>query len=243
MRGGSVPGVVIVDRTSATRGPNRLGSCATVLAIAVIGMSACTSSDDASTTTVTSAEPAPTTTSPPGTSSTTTSTTAPPTTSPSTSSTSTSEPASAPVEPVIEELIGRYDAAVEAVLVDPSVTRGPTSAEVTEYLDLFVADSSFALGALGAWQADADKGRSYRAVGDGRIIESRLVELLDESASSATFHMCSASNFEVLGADGAVVESQSGVSGVRGVAVLEVDVWRLRDLTQDPSLDCSEVAA
>lgn len=243
MRGGSVPGVVIVERTRSMRGPIRLGTCAAVLALATIGVSACTSSEDASITTATSTQPAPTTTASPETSSTTTSTTAPPATSPSTTSTPASEPAPAPIEPAIEELIGRYDASVEAILVDPSLAQDPTSAEVDEYLGLFIADSSFALGALGAWQSDADQGRSYRAVGDGRIIESRLVDLLDESASSATFHMCSASNFEVLGPDGSVVESQSGVSGVRGVAVLVEEVWLLRDLTQDPSLDCSEVAA
>lgn len=147
------------------------------------------------------------------------------------------------MEPVIEELIGRYDDAVEAILLEPSLTLDQASDEVVEYLDLFVAESSFALGAIDAWQSEANQGRLYRAGGGSRIIESRLVELLDESAAMVTFHVCTTSNFEVTDSTGSVLESQAGVSAVRGVVVLDDEEWRLRDLTQDPSLDCSEAAA
>lgn len=177
----------------------------------------------------------------------TTTTTAGSTTSPTAASPTTASPSttsevpttSAPdaLESTIQDLLDRYDAAVTAILNDPTVTSDPSSPAVTTYLALFAPGSTFAQGALSSWAQDAANGRSYRAGPSGSMIDSSLVELTSASDTEASFNVCAANSLQVLDSAGNVIESSGGVTFVQAVAELVDSQWLLRDLSQSAG-DC-----
>lgn len=196
-----------------------------LLLAAVLAVSACSGGDD---------DASPTTTSAGGRSTTTTEVT---------TSTSTTQPAAtdtAAVTPVLQDLMGRYDAAVAAILADPRVASTPESAEVRAYLALFTDDSSFADGALANWAREGEAGRFYRPGPAGKLTSSTVTFVTPVSGDEATFTICAQNSIEITDADGNVLESQGGQTAA-SVAALRVDgTWRLRDLTEASASECPD---
>lgn len=186
---------------------------------------ACSDDDDGGLATPTTSEPRSTTT-----------------TSDETSSTmSTTQPAATDAEavtPVLQELMGRYDAAVTAILADPRVASNPDSSEIVAYLALFTEGSAFADGALASWVREGEQGRFYRSGAGGQLTTSTVREVTPASADEASFTVCARNSMEVTDAAGNVVESIGGQSAATVVAVRLDGAWRIRDLTERATSDC-----
>lgn len=190
---------------------------------AVLALGACSGGDDDADTTTTSADARSTTT------------------EPSTSSTSTTQPPAtdeAAVTPVLQDLIGRYDSAVAAILADPRVASNPASPEVTAYLALFTENSSFADGALVNWAREGEAGRFYRPGPAGKLTSSTITDVTPTSDDEATFTTCAQNSIEITDADGNVLESQGGQTAASVVALRVDGTWLLRDLTQASASEC-----
>lgn len=162
-----------------------------------------------------------------------------------TADSATSSPATQPagtdtaaVTPVLQALIGRYDAAIAAILADPRVAADRDSEAVVAYLDLFTADSSFADGALLNWAREGENGRFYRPGPRGQLTESTVTGVTDASANEATFTICAQNSIEITDAAGNVLESQGGQTAASVVAVRVDGAWRLRDLTEASAAAC-----
>lgn len=160
-----------------------------------------------------------------------------------TSTSSTTQPPgteTAAVTPVLQALIGRYDAAVAAILADPRVAADREHEAVREYLGLFTANSSFADGALRSWAAEGENGRFYRPGPRGQLTQSTVTGLTDASADEATFTICAQNSIEITDEAGTVLESQGGQTAASVVAVRVSGRWVLRDLTEASVATCPE---
>lgn len=200
---------------------------APILLVAVVMLGACTGNDDEADPTTTSSAPRSTTTTTEGT----------------TSSTSTTQPPATDVEavtPVLQELMGRHDAAVAAILADPRVASDPTSPEVDTYLGLFTDNSTFADGALANWAREGKQGRFYRPGPGGQLTRSTVIAVTPADDDEATFTICAENSMEITDSEGNVVESFGGQTAASVVAVRAAGVWRIRDLTEAPTSGCPE---
>lgn len=163
------------------------------------------------------------------------------TTAASTTSSSATQPAGTDTEavtPVLQALIGRYDAAVAAILADPRVAADRDSEAVATYLELFTANSSFTDGALENWVREGENGRFYRPGPRGQLTESTVTGVTDASANEATFTICAQNSIEITDAAGNVLESEGGQTAASVVAVRVDGAWRLRDLTEASAAAC-----
>jgi hypothetical protein len=195
-----------------------------VLLAAVLAVGACSGGDDDASPTTTRA----------GNRSTTT-------TEATTSTPSTTQPPAtdvAAVTPVLQDLMGQYDAAVAAILADPRVSSNPESPKVTAYLALFTDDSSFADGALANWTREGEAGRFYRPGPAGKLTSSTVMSVTPVSGDEATFTICAQNSIQITDADGNVLESQGGQTAASVVALRVDGAWLLRDLTQASASEC-----
>lgn len=201
---------------------------ASLLVVALVVLGACSGDDtNAGPTTTTSLAPRSTTS----------------TTESTSSSASTTQPPATEVEavrPVLQELLGRYDAAVAAILADPRVASDPTNAEVKAYLALFTENSTFADGALANWARDGEAGRFYRPGPRGELTNSTVTEVTPTSEDEASFTVCAVNSMEITDSAGNVIESVGGQTAATVVAVRVEGVWQLRDLTEASATGCPE---
>ena len=203
---------------------------APILLVAAVMLGACSGNDDDAGPTTTSSAPRSTTT----------------TSEASTSSTSTTQPAATDVEavtPVLQDLMGRYDAAVAAILADPRGASDPTGAEVEAYLALFTDNSTFADGALASWAREGEQGRFYRPGPGGQLTRSTVIAVTPADDDEATFTICAENSMEITDSDGNVVESFGGQTAASVVAVRADGRWRIRDLTEAATSGCPERGA
>lgn len=158
-----------------------------------------------------------------------------------TSTSSTTQPPgteTAAVTPVLQALIGRYDAAVAAILADPRVAADQGNEVVRAYLALFTANSSFADGALRNWVREGENGRFYRPGPRGQLTQSTVTGVTDASEDEATFTICAQNSIEITDSSGTVHESQGGQTAASIVAVRVEGSWLLRDLTAASTTSC-----
>ena len=158
-----------------------------------------------------------------------------------TSTSSTTQPPgteTTAVTPVLQSLIGRYDAAVAAILADPRVAADQERDVVRAYLALFTANSSFADGALRNWVREGENGRFYRPGPRGQLTQSTVTGVTDASEDEATFTICAQNSIEITDSSGTVLESQGGQTAASIVAVRVEGSWLLRDLTAASTASC-----
>lgn len=158
-----------------------------------------------------------------------------------TSTSSTTQPPgteTTAVTPVLQALIGRYDAAVAAILADPRVAADQSRDVVRAYLALFTANSSFADGALRNWVREGENGRFYRPGPRGQLTQSTVTGVTDASEDEATFTICAQNSIEITDSSGTVLESQGGQTAASIVAVRVEGSWLLRDLTAASTASC-----
>lgn len=148
---------------------------------------------------------------------------------------STEPPGSEPdaVRGYVEELLARYDNAVNAIIADPAVVRDRAHPEVQAYLDLFEPGSTVADDALAGWAESADAGMTVRPLrGDSPMIVSSLdgrVETVGDD--EVRFATCADHQYQQHDGLGAVqdVVDMVGRAG-EGVAVRVDGEWHLRRL-------------
>lgn len=158
-----------------------------------------------------------------------------------TSTSSTTQPPgteTTAVTPVLQSLIGRYDAAVAAILADPRVAADQERDVVRAYLALFTANSSFADGALRNWVREGENGRFYRPGPRGQLTQSTVTGVTGASEDEATFTICAENSIEITDSSGTVLESQGGQTAASIVAVRVEGSWLLRDLTAASTASC-----
>lgn len=202
---------------------------ASLLVVAILVLGACSADDDSAVSTTTSTAPATTST-----------------TESMNSTTSTTQPPATQVEdvtPVLQELMGQYDAAVTAILADPRVASNPSSDEVEAYLALFTDNSTFADGALANWARDGEAGRFYRPGPGGQLTRSTVTAVTPANEEEATFTICAENSMEITDSTGNVLESFGGQTAASVVAVRTEGVWRIRDLSEAPTSGCPERGA
>lgn len=202
---------------------------APILLVAAVMLGACSGNDDEAGPSTTSSAPRSTTTS-----------------EAATSSTSTTQPPASDVEavtPILQELMGRYDAAVAAILADPRVASDPTSAEVESYLSLFTDNSTFADGALANWAREGEQGRFYRPGPGGQLTRSTVIAVTPADDDEATFTICAENSMEITDSEGSVIESFGGQTAASVVVVRADGAWRIRDLTEAATSGCPERGA
>lgn len=203
---------------------------APLLLVAAVLLGACSGDDNVAGPTTTSSAPRSTTS----------------TTDATTSSTLTTQPPATDVDAVtsvLQDLMGRYDAAVAAILADPRVASNPTSTEVEAYLALFTDNSTFADGALANWAREGEQGRFYRPGPGGQLTRSTLITVTPADDDEATFTICAENSMEITDSEGNVVESFGGQTAASVVAVRADGVWRIRDLTEAATSGCPERGA
>jgi hypothetical protein len=159
----------------------------------------------------------------------------------------TTEPSGRDPEAVtgyVEDLLRRYDAAVNAIIADPAVVRDRTDPLVAEYVGLFEPDSTVADEALAGW---ADAGTTVRPLNASTpMIASRLdgaLEVVDDD--EVGFATCAAHHYVLYDGQGAVqdVVDRVGQAG-QGVAVRIDGRWHLRGIElRDDRPACATAAA
>ena len=133
----------------------------------------------------------------------------------------------------VEALLTRYDAAVNAIIVDPTVVRDRASSAVQAYVELFEPGSSVADDAVNGWARSADAGITVQPLRhDAPMIASRLdgeVETVDDD--EVRFATCADHQYQQYDGGGVLqdVVDVVGRAG-EGVAVRVDGEWRLRRL-------------
>jgi hypothetical protein len=82
----------------------------------------------------------------------------------------------ADVIPYLEDLLTRYDAAVNEIVADPSIAADAGNPTVAGFLDLFASGNEFATGSLDGWTAQAARGVELRPASDDRGVNTTTLE-------------------------------------------------------------------
>jgi len=134
------------------------------------------------------------------------------------------------VQPLIEDLVDRYDAAVGSFSADPGRAGDPDAPDVVDYRALFEPGTDLVTTSLAGWEADVDAGRHVEPADPARpAIDTRLDgPLAIVSEEEVVFAVCQAQQYRVVGEDGSVAAEESGTE-VRGdwTAVWSEGAWRL----------------
>lgn len=138
----------------------------------------------------------------------------------------------AAVTVVFQQLMNRYDAAVEGILADPRVADDPSNDHVVAYQALFVEGSTFAAGTLAFWSEEGAAGRFYRPGPRGRMYESTVQSVTAESADEATVVVCTWRSIVIVNEAGAQQSAEAGINAGSVNAVRIDGTWMLQDLTR-----------
>jgi len=145
------------------------------------------------------------------------------------------------VEPIVEDLLARYDEIVNEIMLDQSVVTDRESEIVQDYLGVFEPDSDAAAQALDGWENDTEAGLSFApSEAGGRAVVSRLDGEVDTvSDDEVRFPTCDEQNFDILDASGGVTDHvESDELPGEGVAVRVDGQWYLRELTLGDGEGC-----
>lgn len=133
----------------------------------------------------------------------------------------------------IEELLARYDEAVNAIIADPAVVRDRDDPVVQAYLEVFEPESQAAADALAGWAQSADAGMTVRPLNaESPAIVSTLDGVVETvSDDEVRFATCADHHYQQYDGSGTVqdVVDMVGRAG-EGVAVRIDGRWRLRQL-------------
>jgi hypothetical protein len=158
--------------------------------------------------------------------------------------TTTSVPAQPPgervgeVQPLVEDLLARYDEVVHEIVADPSVVDDPGHTLVEEFLGLFEPGSDFASASIESWAAQADDGITLAPSSpDFPVNVSNVdgaVRAIDDD--EVRFAQCAVQRY-VLYRDGEEAERvEERLLAGEGRAVRVEGRWLLAELTTPPDL-------
>lgn len=142
------------------------------------------------------------------------------------------------VVPYIEDLLGRYDAAVNEIVADPAVAADRDSELVEEFLSLFEPGSEFAEESLEGWAAQGDTGIALRPLDAGTPVnETKLVgPLVRVSDDEVSFEQCAVQSFVKYDDDEEVTRVERALLAGEGTAVRADGRWVLGELSTPPGM-------
>lgn len=142
------------------------------------------------------------------------------------------------VVPYIEDLLERYDAAVNEIVADPAVAADRDSELVEEFLSLFEPGSEFAEESLEGWAAQGDTGIALRPLdADTPVNETKLVgPLVRVSDDEVSFEQCAVQSFVKYDDDEEVTRVERALLAGEGTAVRADGRWVLGELSTPPGM-------
>jgi hypothetical protein len=157
--------------------------------------------------------------------------------------TTTTEPADEPtaaepdqVVPYLEDLLARYDAAVNEIVADPSVAGDSRDPATEEFLSLFEVTSEFAAGSVEGWMSQAEQGIVLEPASPDRGVNTTTLEGPPTRIDDDTimFGHCTIQSYVVV-EDGAETrrEDRRLLPGT-GQAVRVDGHWLLEEITTPP---------
>jgi hypothetical protein len=136
------------------------------------------------------------------------------------------------VQPIVLDLLDRYDGLVEQIVADPSLAQDRDSEVAQEFLGLFEPGSDFAEDSLDGWATWAETGIALQPV-DGKAINATNLDGVIEAVSDddVKFVKCTQQNYVKLD-DGEEVETvEDLVLAGEGTAVRVDGRWKIGVLT------------
>jgi hypothetical protein len=140
------------------------------------------------------------------------------------------------VIPYIEDLLARYDEAVNDIVADPSIAQDTGNPTVEEFLSLFDAGNEFATGSLEGWTSQAEQGITLRPASPDHGVNTTSLEGPPTRIDDDTilFGQCTVQSYVVV-EDGAETrrEDRKLLPG-SGQAVRVDGHWLLQEITTPP---------
>lgn len=142
------------------------------------------------------------------------------------------------VVPYVEELLARYDEAVNEIVADPAVAADRDSEPVVEFLSLFEPGNEFAEASLEGWVAQGDTGIALQPIADDiPVNETNLVgSPIRVSDDEVSFEQCAVQNFVKYDDDEEVTRVEQALLAGEGTAVRVDGQWVLVELSTPPEM-------
>ena len=142
------------------------------------------------------------------------------------------------VVPYVEELLERYDAAVNEIVADPAVVADRDSELVEEFLSLFEPGSEFADQSLEGWAAQGDTGIALKPLDAGTPVNvTKLVgPLVRVSDDEVSFEQCAIQSYVKYDDDEEVTRVERALLAGEGTAVRVDGQWVLSGLSTPPEM-------
>ena len=142
----------------------------------------------------------------------------------------------ADVVPYLEDLLARYDDAVNTIVADPSIATDRDDPTVDGFLGLFEEGSPFASGSLDGWASQASEGVSLEPIDPDQGVNTTTLEgpptRIDDD--TVLFGQCTVQSYVVLrNGDETRREDRKLLPG-SGQAVRVGGHWVLQELTTPP---------
>lgn len=139
----------------------------------------------------------------------------------------------AAVQPIVNDLLDRYDELVEEIVTDPSTVGDREGALAGDFLDLFEPGSEFAELSLDEWAEWSDTGLSLQPVEEGTAINLTTIEgiVTPVSEDEVNFVKCTRQNYVRYDDGEEVVRIEDEVLAGEGTAVRVDGRWHLGVLT------------
>jgi hypothetical protein len=145
------------------------------------------------------------------------------------------------VVPYVEELLSRYDAAVNEIVADPAVVADRDSELVEEFLSLFEPGNEFADESLEGWAAQGDTGVVLKPLAAGTPVNvTKLIgPLVRVSGDEVRFEQCAIQSYVKYDDDEEVTRVERALLPGEGTAVRADGQWVLSELSTPPgTLGC-----
>jgi hypothetical protein len=152
-----------------------------------------------------------------------------------TTTTTTQPPGTQPdrVERYVNQLLYRYDKAVNRFVAEPAKAGQPDDPTVKAYRGMFSPGAADVDRALAAWAADAAKGERYAPFDEGGAINRSKLDgkVTTVSVDEVTFPTCDVQSYKHYDRNGKLLDSaRRNLTPGRGTAVRVKGTWYLKQL-------------
>jgi hypothetical protein len=142
------------------------------------------------------------------------------------------------VVPFLEDLLSRYDAAVNTIVADPSLADDETNAPVEDFLALFPDGSSFAAGSIQGWVEQSERGVTLEPLAAGGAVNTTSLEGPPTRIDDDTilFGQCTVQSYVVRENGHETSRQERKLLPGNGQAVRVDGHWRLQEITTPPDV-------
>ena len=141
------------------------------------------------------------------------------------------------VIPYIEDLLARYDEAVNDIVADPTIAQDPGNPTVEEFVSLFEAGSEFAAGSLEGWASQAEQGITLQPASPDHGVNTTSLEGPPTRIDDDTilFGQCTLQSYVVVEGGAETRREDRKLLPGSGQAVRVDGHWLLREITTPPN--------